>query len=163
MNAVRETFVRIDPTLPITSLGTMEQQFRNSIGFERFFAGASTAFALLATTLAALGLYGILAYSVVQRSREIGLRLALGAPVARIRVMVLRQVARISTIGVVLGMIAAWLLGVAAQSMLFGVEAGDPLALAGAAAVLAVVTLGAAYIPARRASRVDPMTVLRYE
>jgi putative ABC transport system permease protein len=163
MNAVRETFVRVDPTIPITFLGTMEQQFRDSIGFERFFAGASTAFAVLATALAALGLYGILAYSVAQRSREIGLRFALGAPVARIRVMVLRQVAGIALIGIVLGVIAAWLLGVAARSMLFGVEAGDPLALVGAVAVLVVATVGAAYIPARRASRVDPMTVLRYE
>ena len=98
-----------------------------------------------------------------QRSREIGLRLALGAPAVRIGGMVLRQVARMAVIGIVLGAIAAWGLGVAAQSLLFGVEASDPLALAAAAALLTVVMLGAAYIPARRASRVDPMSVLRYE
>jgi ABC-type antimicrobial peptide transport system permease subunit len=77
--------------------------------------------------------------------------------------MVLEQVARMAAIGVVLGAIAAWALGLAAQSLLLGVEAGDPLALAAAAALLTVVMLGAAYIPARRASRVDPMSVLRYE
>lgn len=163
MNAIRETFVRVDPTLPITNLRTMEQQLRESIGFERFFTGISTAFAVLATGLAALGLYGILAYSVAQRSREIGLRFALGAPTGRIRGMVLRQVTRIAVIGVVLGLAASWLLGRAAGNLLFGVEAGDPLALVAAAAVLAAVTIGAAYIPARRASRVDPMTVLRHE
>jgi ABC-type antimicrobial peptide transport system permease subunit len=141
----------------------MEQQFRANISTERFVAQTSTAFAVLATALAALGLYGVLAYSVAQRSREIGLRVALGAPTGRIRRMVLRQVAGMAVIGLVLGAAAAALLGRAARSLLFGVEAGDPLVLAAAAVVLTVVTLAAAYLPARRASRVDPMTVLRYE
>jgi ABC-type antimicrobial peptide transport system permease subunit len=89
--------------------------------------------------------------------------LALGAPTARIRGMVLKQVARMAAIGVVLGAIVAWALGLAAQGILLGVEAGDPLAFAAAAVLLTAIMLGAAYIPARRASRVDPMTVLRYE
>jgi ABC-type antimicrobial peptide transport system permease subunit len=118
---------------------------------------------MLATVLAGLGLYGVLAYSVALRSREIGLRFALGAPAARIRAMVLRQVTRMAVIGVALGVAAAWLLGRVAQNLLFGIEASNPVALGAAAAVLAVVTIGAAYIPARRASRVDPMTVLRSE
>jgi predicted permease len=163
MNAVRETVARVDPTMPITNLQTVQQQFRNNIAIERFVAGTSTAFAVLATVLAALGLYGVLAYSVAQRSREIGLRVALGAPTSRIRGMVLRQVTRMAVIGVVLGAAVAWLLGRAAQSLLFGVEAGDPLMLTAAAVVVAAVALGAASIPARRASRVDPMSVLRYE
>jgi putative ABC transport system permease protein len=163
LNAVRETIARLDTTMAITNLRTMEQQIRENIAPERFVAGASTAFALLATALAGLGLYGVLAYSVAQRSREIGLRVALGAPISRIRGMVLRQVTRIAVIGVVLGLIAAWFLGRAAQSLLFGVGAGDPLALVAAAAVVAGVTLAAAYLPARRAARVDPMSVLRYE
>jgi ABC-type antimicrobial peptide transport system permease subunit len=141
----------------------MDQQFRANIAIERFFAGTSTAFAVLATALAALGLYGVLAFSVAQRSREIGLRVALGAPTSRIRAMVLRQVAGMAVIGIVLGATAAAVFGRAAQSLLFGIEAGNPLMLAAAAVVLAAVTLGAAYIPARRASRVDPATVLRYE
>jgi predicted permease len=163
MNVVRETVARVDPRMPITNLQTMQQQFHANVEIERFVAGASSAFAVLATLLAALGLYGVLAFSVAQRSREIGLRVALGAPTGRIRGMVLRQVARMAVIGIVLGATAAWLLGRAAQNLLFGVEAGDPLMLAAAAVVLTAVTVGAAYIPARRASRVDPMSVLRYE
>jgi ABC-type antimicrobial peptide transport system permease subunit len=163
MSAIGDTVARVDSSMGIAGFRTMEQQFLDSIAIERFAAGAASAFAVFATALAALGLYGILAYSVAQRSREIGMRFALGAPAARIRGMVLRQVARIAAIGIVLGAIAAWLLGRAAQSVMFGVEAGDPLVLAVAAAMLAAVMLGAAYIPARRASRVDPMTVLRYE
>jgi predicted permease len=163
MSTIRETVARIDPTVPVRNLQTMDQQFRANIVVERFIAGTSTAFAVLATALAALGLYGVLAYSVAQRSREIGLRVALGAPTGRIRGMVLRQVARMAVIGIVLGAFAAAVLGRAAQGLLFGIEAGDPLMLAAAAVALTAVTLGAAYIPARRASRIDPMSVLRYE
>ena len=163
MSTIRETVTRIDPTVPVRNLQTMDQQFRANIVVERFVAGTSTAFAVLATALAALGLYGVLAYSVAQRSREIGLRVALGAQTNRIRGMVLRQVAGMAAVGIALGAGAAALFGRAAQSLLFGVEAGDPLALAAAAVVLTAVTLGAAYLPARRASRVDPMSVLRYE
>jgi putative ABC transport system permease protein len=163
MNAIRDTVVRVDPTQAMRGFQTLEQQFRDSLAIERFAAGAASVFAVLATALAALGLYGVLAYSVAQRSREIGLRLALGAPADRIRRMVLTQVARMAAIGVVLGAAAAWALGLAAQTILLGVKAGDPLALVAAAALLTVVMLGAAYLPARRASRVDPMSVLRYE
>jgi predicted permease len=163
INVVRETVARVDPTRPMSNLQTLHQQFRTNIFVERFFAATSTALAILATALAGLGLYGVLAYSVAQRAREIGLRVALGAPTGRIRGMVLREVAGMATIGIVLGSAAAALLGRAAQSVLYGVEAGDPLVVAAAVVVLTAVTLGAAYLPARRASRVDPMTVLRYE
>lgn len=163
VNIVRETVTRVDPTRPISNLQTMEEQFRESTAVVRFFTGTSTAFAVLATALAAIGLYGLLAYSVAQRSREIGLRFALGAPADRIRKLVLRHVARIAAVGAVLGAIAAVLLARAARSLLFGVDAADPVALAAAAGALAAVMLVAAYIPARRASRVDPITVLRYE
>ena len=91
INTIRETVTRVDPTLPVWNLQTMDQQFRANVAIERFFAGTSTAFAVLATALAALGLYGVLAFSVAQRSREIGLRVALGAPTSRIRTMVLRR------------------------------------------------------------------------
>jgi len=163
VSAIREAITRVDPTTPIANLQPMEQQFRDIIAIERFFAGASAVFAVLATALAALGLYGVLSYSVAQRSQEIGLRFALGAQASRIRSMVLRQLASMAVVGVVLGAIAASALGHAAQSLVFGVEAGSPLALAAAAGVLAAVVLGGAYIPVRRAARVDPMTVLRYE
>ena len=163
MNAIRETVARVDSSMTVSNMSTMERQFLDGIAIQRFAAGAASAFAVLATALAALGLYGVLAYTVAQRSREMGLRFALGAPAARVRGMVLKQVTGMAAIGILLGAIAAWLLSLAAQSLLFGVEAGDPLALAAAAALLTVVMLGAAYIPARRASRVDPITVLRYE
>jgi ABC-type antimicrobial peptide transport system permease subunit len=163
LDAVRETAARVDSIVPLANLRTMQQQVGENLATERYYAAASTAFAVLATVLAGLGLYGVLAYSVAQRSREIGLRVALGAPTNRIRAIVLRQVTRMAVIGVMLGTAGAALLGRAAQSLLFGVGAADPLALAAAAAVLIAVTLGAAYFPARRASRVDPMRVLRYE
>ena len=161
--AVRETVTRIAPDVPIAELRTMEQQVAENTGTERFVAGASTAFAVLATALAALGLYGVLAYSVAQRSREIALRVALGAPLRLIRGAVLRQVAAMAAAGIALGLVASVLLGRAAGSLLFGIESWDPLALAAAAIALAVVTVGAAYVPARRAARIDPMAVLRYE
>ena len=113
--------------------------------------------------LGALALVHVAQPAVAQRSREIALRFALGAPAPRIRRMVLRQIAAMAAVGIVLGTVVAVLLGRAAQSLLFGVAAADPLALAAAAVVLGVVMLGAAYLPARRASRVDPMSVLRYE
>jgi len=163
LNVVRETATRVDAIVPLANLRTMQQQVGDNVATERYVAAASTAFAVLATALAGLGLYGVLAYSVAQRSREIGLRVALGAPTKRIRAIVLRQVARMAVIGIAVGTAGAMLLGRAAQSLLFGVEAGDPLALAAAAVALVAVTLAAAYIPARRASRVDPMSVLRYE
>jgi predicted permease len=163
ISAVRETIARLDTTMAITNLRTMEEQLRENSATERFVAEASTAFATLATVLAALGLYGVLAYSVAQRTREIGLRVALGAPTDRIRGMVLRQVAWMAALGVLLGVIAAWFVGRAARALLFEVGAVDPLALSIAGAVVAAVALGAAYIPARRASHVDPMSVLRYE
>ena len=161
MNAIQATVARVDPRMEIAGRQTMEQAIRDTVAIERFAAGAASAFAVLATARAALGLYGVLAYSVAQRSREIGLRFALGAPTARVRGMVLKQVMRMAVIGVVLGWIAAWALGLAAQSVLLGIEASDPMALVAAAALLTAIMFGAAYIPARRASRVDPMTVLR--
>jgi predicted permease len=163
MNAIRETAARVDSIVPVTDMRTMRQQVRESLATERFAAATATAFAVLATVLAGLGLYGVLAYSVAQRSREIGLRFALGAPLHRIRGMVLRQTAVVALSGIALGVGGAWLLGRLARGLLFGVDAGDPMMLAAAAAVVAAVTLGGAYVPARRALRVDPSTVLRYE
>lgn len=160
---IRERVSRVDPLVPMTDLRSMEQQIRENLATERYIAGSAAAFAVLATVLAALGLYGALAYSVEQRSREIALRFALGAPPERIRGMVLRQMAAITLIGVVFGAAGAWLLGRAARSLLFAVEPSNPIALGTAVAVLAAIMLGAAYIPARRALRPDPITLLRYD
>ena len=123
----------------------------------------AAAFAVLATLLAAIGLYGVLAYTVAQRTREIGLRMALGAESAVVRRMVLRQVARMMIIGGIIGLVAAVALGRAAASLLYGLGGTDPIALGAAALLLTGVAFGAGYIPALRASRVDPMRALRYE
>jgi len=163
MNAIRATAARVDPIVPIANLRTMEQQVHENLATERFVARSSAAFAVLATLLAGLGLYGVLAYSVRLRSRELALRVALGATAGRIRGTVLRQVATMALAGIALGVGAALWLGGLARGLLIGVEIGDPLVLAGAAALLAVVMLGAAYVPTRRASLIDPMIALRYE
>jgi ABC-type antimicrobial peptide transport system permease subunit len=121
------------------------------------------ALAVLATLLAAVGLYGVLSYMVAQRTREIGLRMALGAPPAQLRGMVLRQVSRMAAIGGAIGLGAAVLLGQAARALLFGVQVSDPLVLLAAIGVLAAIVFTAGYLPARRASRIDPVVALRSE
>ena len=118
---------------------------------------------VLATLLAAVGLYGVLAYSVAQRTREIGLRMALGAGGPAVRGMVLRQVAVMTLIGGVIGVLGALALGRGAQSLLYEMEGHDPVVVALAAVLLGAVSLGAGYLPALRASKVDPMRALRYE
>src|SRR6185312_12092521 len=123
----------------------------------------SAAFALLATLLAAVGLYGVLAYSVAQRTREIGVRMALGADGGRVQLMVLRQVALMTLVGGIIGMGAAFALGSAAQSLLFEVRGHDQAVMVIAGVLLALVALASGYIPARRASRIDRVEALRYE
>jgi ABC-type antimicrobial peptide transport system permease subunit len=113
--------------------------------------------------LAAIGLYGVLAYTVAQRTREIGLRMALGAAGASVRGMVLRQVGLMILIGGGVGMVGAVALGRGAQSLLYEVEGSDPVVISASVVLLALVALGAGYVPALRASRVDPMKALRYE
>jgi predicted permease len=153
----------LDPALPVENLKTLPQQARENVALDRLIGVLSTAFAALATLLAAVGLYGVLAYTVAQRTREIGVRMALGADGRRVRAMVLRQVGRMTLTGAVLGLAAALALGRAAQSLLFGLDGHDPTVMAIAAIVLGLVAFGAGYAPALRASRVDPMQALRYE
>jgi len=118
---------------------------------------------VVAAFIAAIGLYGVLAYSIAQRTREIGVRMALGADSSRVQLMVLRQVGLMTLVGGVIGIAGAVGLGKGAQSLLYQLEGHDPIVFATAAVVLVLVALGAGYLPARRASRVDPMTALRYE
>jgi ABC-type antimicrobial peptide transport system permease subunit len=154
---------RIDPNLPVEDVRTMPQQVRENVFVDRFITVLSTSFAALATLLAAIGLYGVLAYTVAQRTREIGLRMALGAAPSRVRRMVLRQVGVMTLVGGGIGLAAAVGLGRLAQSLLFEMRGWDPPVLAFAAAALTLVSLGAGLIPAHRAAKVDPMTALRYE
>jgi predicted permease len=154
---------RIDPDLPVVNLKTLEEQVKENVFLDRLISTLSAAFALLATVLAAIGLYGVLAYTVAQRTREIGLRMALGAGKDTVRGMVLKQVGRMMVIGGLVGVAAALGLGRAAQSLLYGLEGYDAPVLGLVVVVLGLVGLGAGYIPAVRASRVDPMQALRYE
>jgi predicted permease len=163
LRSVPRVIAQLDPNLPVEDLKTLPQQIRENIFLDRMISMLSASFAVLATLLAAIGLYGVLAYTVAQRTREIGLRMALGADGGRVRGMVLRQVSWMILIGGVIGIAAAVALGRAAGSLLFELQGNDPIVIATATLLLAVVALGAGYIPALRASRVDPMQALRYE
>ena len=154
---------KLDPDLPLEELKTLPQQVRENVFLDRIISTLSAAFAALATLIAAVGLYGVLAYTVAQRTREIGVRMALGADSGRVRMMVLRQVGLMTLIGGVIGIAGAIALGKAAGSLLYGLEGHDPIVVVTAAAALALVAFIAGYIPARRASKVNPMQALRYE
>jgi ABC-type antimicrobial peptide transport system permease subunit len=154
---------KLDPNLPVDDLKTMTMQVEEDLALDRMISTLSAAFAVLATLLAAIGLYGVLAYTVAQRTKEFGLRMALGADPARVRSMVLAQVGRMTIAGGIIGLAAALALGRLAQSLLFELEGHDPMVFAVAVILLAVVALGAGFIPAYRASRLDPMLALRYE
>jgi predicted permease len=154
---------RLDPNLPVEDLRTMPEQIKQNVFLDRFIGLFSAAFAALATLLAAIGLYGVLAYTVAQRTREIGVRMALGAAPGRVRLMILRQVGLMIVIGGVIGIAAAIGLGRLAQSQLYRMQGYDPAVLAAAAVTLSVVALGAGLVPAFRASRVEPTRALRYE
>jgi predicted permease len=157
------TVGRIDGTLPIENLGTMEDQVRSTQGLDRLLTTLSAAFAILATTLAAIGLYGVLSFTVVQRRREIGLRIALGADATSIYRLVLARVGWMTLLGSALGLITALALGQLARAQLFGVERLPPSLFVAAVISASIVALSAGAIPAWRAARVDPMVVLRTE
>ena len=163
LRQVRPVVARIDPNLPVQDLKTLPQQVRENIFLDRMISTLSAAFAVLATLLAAVGLYGVLAYTVAQRTREIGLRMALGADGGRVRSMVVRQVGIMVIIGGIIGIAAAVGLGRAAGSLLYELQGYDPFVIGTSVLLLSLVALGAGYVPALRASRVDPMQALRYE
>ena len=153
----------LDPNLPIENPKTMAQQVRENVFLDRMISTLSAGFAVLATMLAAIGLYGVLAYTVTQRTREFGLRMALGADGASVRGMVLGHVARMTAVGGVVGLVAAVGIGQLAQALLFELEGYDPAVLAGSAILLAIVAAVAGLLPALRASRIEPMVALRQD
>ncbi len=163
LSTIRTSVAELDPNLPIEDLRTMEMQVAESVFVDRILSTLSASFAILATVLAAIGLYGVLAYAVAQRTGEIGLRMALGADGARVSRMILQQVAWMTVPGALLGVLAALGLGRIAGSLLFEMEGHDPSVFVSATAVLAAIALLAGLLPARRAARIDPMRALRDE
>jgi predicted permease len=161
--AARGVVREIDAGLPVTDMKTLQARVDESMFAERSVAALAAAFGFLATVLAAVGLYGVVAYSVARRTVEIGVRMALGASPARIYGLVLKEIGVLVLAGAALGLPAAFALGRLVESQLFGVKAHDPLPMAAALAALAVVALAAAAAPARRAARIDPLRALRAE
>ena len=161
--AIRRETAALDPNLPIRELKTMKDQIDENTANERLLSMFTGGFAALATLLAAVGLYGVLAYNVARRTREIGIRMALGASAGHVRGLVVRDVLLMLGIGGLVGLSAAAAVGKLVESVLYGMRPWDPLVYTGATVVLGLIALAAAYVPARRATAVDPMTALRYE
>jgi len=160
---VRRQVAAIDPEQPIYGVKTFDQIVADSFGQPRFRATLLGGFGLLALALAAIGIYGVMAYSVAQRTREIGIRMALGAAAGDVLGLVLRQAVRLSVIAVAAGLIGSALLSRGLASLLYGVRPIDPATFAGVAILLVAVASLAAWVPARRAARVDPIAALRNE
>jgi predicted permease len=161
--ATRQAVREVDPNLPVSSVRTQVELANESLRMERLFARLLSLFGLLALLLAAIGLYGVMAYSVTHRTREIGIRMALGAQRYDVLKLVLSQGMVLTIIGVAIGAGGAIGLTRLMKSLLFGVSATDPLTFISIALLLAGVALLASYVPARRATKVDPLVALRYE
>jgi predicted permease len=158
---VRRVVSTADPALPLVNVRTQQQQIDQNLQDERLFVALTSGFGSLALILASVGIYGVMAYSVAQRTNEIGIRLALGAIPRQVLAMVLREASRLAAAGVAAGVAASLLLSRLVASMLYGIAPHDPATLAVAAAVLLTVALAASWVPARRASRVQPTVALR--
>jgi predicted permease len=161
--ALRGAVRRLDANLPVYKLRTVDEQMDQSLLTERLIAILSTVFGLLATVLAIVGLYGVMAYTVNRRTREIGIRMALGAVSSNVIWLVMREVVMLIGLGVAIGLPAAWGLSRLVQTQLYGITPNDPVTLAMATLSLVAVACAAGYIPALRATRVDPVTALHYE
>ncbi|MGA9896458.1 MAG: ABC transporter permease [Terriglobales bacterium] len=153
----------LDSKLALDTMRTMDEQINDNLSTEGMIALLAASFGVLATLLAAVGLYGVLAYATVQRTREIGIRIALGASRGNVAQMVLVEVARLAGVSIALALPAALVLGRLIGSQLFGVSNYDPLTLVAVTLLVGLMALFAAWIPTRRATRVDPMVALRYE
>jgi ABC-type antimicrobial peptide transport system permease subunit len=160
---LRRVVQEIDPNLPVYAMQTYEDRVNRSLRNERLIAGLSTVFGLLATALAMIGLYGVMAYSVTRRTREIGVRMAMGARAGMVGWLVMREVFTLVALGVAISLPAAWFSSRFVESQLYGVTPTDTTTIAAAVLALSVVAALAGLIPALRAARVNPVIALRYE
>jgi predicted permease len=161
--AVRAALVPINSSLPANEFRPLETLVDKAVSPRRFIVLLLGGFAAIALILASLGIYGVISYSVSQRTQEIGIRMALGASAGHVRVRVLRQAMTLALAGILAGAVGAWVTSRLLGSLLYGVSANDPLTFGAMVALLTMVAMAAAYFPARRASMVDPMTALRGE
>jgi len=161
--SLRAAVQKIDRDLPLMDIRTQQQQIDATTQQERMFASLTAGFGLLALALACVGIYGVMAYTVSQRTNEIGIRLALGAERAQVRSMILGEASRLAIFGVAAGLLVAFGLAQLVKSMLYGLKASDPASFAAAGSLLLAIALFAAWVPALRASRVEPMEALRHE
>jgi putative ABC transport system permease protein len=162
-NALVRTIRTVDPQVPIGRVRSMDDVLHASLQIQRFVMTLLSIFAALALVLASVGVYGLMSYVVAQRTHEIGVRMAIGARSADVMRLVIGRAMLLAVIGVVLGLVGARLLTHLLSSQLFGVQATDLVTFAGVSGVLVLVALAASYLPARRATRVDPMIALRSE
>jgi putative ABC transport system permease protein len=161
--AIRREVLALDKNVPLTGVQTMAERSAEVTSRTRFIAALLAVFAGLALLLAGVGIYGVMAYSVSARTRELGIRIALGAQAGDLLRLVLREGARLVVVGLALGLLAAWASLRVLQSQLYDVSATDPLTFGGVALLLAGVALAACYVPARKAMQTDPLAALRYE
>ena len=162
-SAVRASVAALDPNLPVYGIQTMDDLVAGQVASQRFNSYLLAAFAVLALLLAAVGIYGVLAYTVSQRTREIGIRLALGAESRNVRRMIVGHGLGIALFGIGIGLAASLGLTRVMRSLLYAVKPSDPATFAAVSLALVLVTLAACWIPARRAARVNPMVALRHE
>jgi predicted permease len=160
---IRRAVHAIDPHLPVSDAATLQQVVEDSVLNQRLVAQLSTIFGLLATLLSCVGIYGVVSYGITRRMNEFGIRMALGAEHTDVLWTVIREALRLVLTGVALGLVLAIACGRLVQSQLFGLESYDPLALCVALVAMISISLAASYLPARRATRIDPMVALRYE
>jgi len=163
MPMMRAAVRRQDAGLPLFGVKTLDQQIDETLFMDRLVAVLSAAFGILATVLAGIGLYGVMAYMVVRRTREIGIRMALGADRKEVLAMVMREVVRLAVVGIGLAIAASAVLGKLVESQLLGVSGRDPWVVSAATVALTLVAITAGFLPAMRATRVDPLTALRHE
>jgi putative ABC transport system permease protein len=161
--AIRSELKQMDGELPMAGIASMDQLLSDSISRSRFTMLLLAVFAAIALILASVGIYGVIAYSVAQRSQEFGIRMALGANSRNVLRLVLRHGAFLTSLGIGLGILLSLAVTRFIATLLYGTSATDPLTFAAVALLLALVALAACYIPARRATRVDPIIALRYE